>query len=88
MQLLVITIDDCDEFLATLEGLRAHRRGGTCAAFLPRTNEHAVGIFQRAYFSECRRTAVSVLYLLKSIFDYRSACVIPHRFLRTKARAA
>ena len=28
MQLLVITIDDCDEFLATLEGLRAHGMNG------------------------------------------------------------
>ena len=28
MQLLVITSDDCDEFLATLEGLRAHGMNG------------------------------------------------------------
>ncbi len=28
MQLLVITIDNCDEFLATLEGLRAHGMNG------------------------------------------------------------
>ena len=28
MQLLVITIDNCDEFLATLEGLKAHGMNG------------------------------------------------------------
>ena len=28
MQLLVITIDKCDEFLHTLEGLRAHGMNG------------------------------------------------------------
>ena len=38
MQLLVITIDDCDEFLATLEGLRAH---GTASFFSPQAlNTH------------------------------------------------
>ena len=28
MQLLVITIDDCDEFLETLAGLKAHGMNG------------------------------------------------------------
>ena len=43
MQLLVITIDNCDEFLATLEGLKAHGMNGI--VFQSTSNVDAAPIF-------------------------------------------